>query len=149
VPPVAAGQPVPAAGDPDAVPAPAPADKTATAHDDASPATPPPASSRQRRATRPRKATERLFADLAMLAGIPVGSYAVGEDVDGALCLIQNEHGFEVFHSAGGGRHELQVFSTEESACFYLFGVLAAEAVRNGSLARVPARLGAGRPQAG
>jgi hypothetical protein len=94
-------------------------------------------------------ATERLFADLAMLAGIPSGSYAVGEDVDGALCLVETEHGFEVFHSAGGGRHELQVFATEESACFYLFGVLAAEAVRNGSLARVPAGIGVGEPQVG
>ena len=87
-------------------------------------------------------ATERLFGDLASLAGIPAGSYAVGEDVEGALCLVQTQHGFEVFHSAGGARHELQVFATEESACFYLFGVLAAEAVRNGSLARVPAGLG-------
>ena len=87
-------------------------------------------------------ATERLFADLASLAGIPADSYAVGEEVEGALCLIQSETGFEVFHRAAGARHELQVFTTEESACFYLFGVLAAEAVRNGTLARVPT----GRP---
>ena len=45
---------------------------------------------------------------------------------------------FEVYHSSGGAQHELQVFPTEESACFYLFGVLAAEAVRNGTLGRVP-----------
>jgi hypothetical protein len=101
-------------------------------------AAPPPPPAGQRRAARPRMATEQLFADLASLAGIPSGSYAVGEDVEGALCLLQTEHGFEVFHSAGGARHELQVFSTEESACFYLFGLLAAEAVRNGTLARVP-----------
>jgi hypothetical protein len=97
---------------------------------------------RPRRAARRRMATERLFGDLASLAGIPADSYAVGEDVEGALCLVQTQQGFEVFHSAGGARHELQVFTTEESACFYLFGVLAAEAVRNGSLARVPASLG-------
>ena len=96
---------------------------------------------RPRRAARRRMATERLFGDLASLAGIPADSYAVGEDVDGALCLVQTQHGFEVFHSAGGARHELQVFTTEEAACFYLFGVLAAEAVRNGSLARAPATL--------
>jgi hypothetical protein len=84
-------------------------------------------------------ATERLFADLASLAGIPADSYAVGEDVDGAMCLQQTDHGFEVFHSSGGARHELQTFATEESACFYLFGLLAAEAVRNGTLTRVPA----------
>ena len=108
-----------------------------------------PAPSRQRRAERRRMATERLFADLATLAGIPADSYAVGDAVDGALCLVQTEDGFEVFHSAGGVRHELQVFATEESACFYLFGVLAAEAVRNGSLAGVPAGLSAGQPQPG
>jgi hypothetical protein len=84
-------------------------------------------------------ATERLFADLASLAGIPADSYAVGEEVDGAMCLLQTDHGFEVFHSAGGARHELQAFATEEPACFYLFGLLAAEAVRNGTLTRAPA----------
>jgi hypothetical protein len=107
----------------------------------ASPAAPAPAAppARQRRTARPRLATERLFADLASLAGIPADSYSVGEEVDGALCLLQADGGFEVFHFAGGARHELQVFATEESACFYLFGLLTAEAVRNGSLARVPA----------
>jgi hypothetical protein len=107
------------------------------------------APARQRRAARRRMATQRLFADLAASAGIPAESYAVGEVVDGALCLVQTEQGFQVFHSAAGARHELQVFATEESACFYLFGVLAAEAVRNGSLAPVfvPAGLSAGHPE--
>jgi len=100
---------------------------------------PAPSPSGPRRSERPRMATERLFADLASLAGIPADSYAVGEDVDGAMCLVQTDHGFEVFHSAGGARHELQAFPTEESACFYLFGLLAAEAVRNGTLTRAPA----------
>ena len=99
-----------------------------------------PVRSRQRRAARRRMATERLFADLASLAGIPAESYSVGEEAEGALCLIQTESGYEVFHLADGSRHELQSFSTEESACFYLFGVLAAEAVRAGLLARVPGR---------
>jgi hypothetical protein len=83
-------------------------------------------------------ATERLFADLADLAGIPADAYSIGEDVDGALCLVQAADRFEVFQSAAGAHHELQVFPTEEAACFYLFGVLAAEAVRNGTLGRVP-----------
>jgi hypothetical protein len=114
-----------------------------------SPAQPSPAPARTRGATRRRMATERLFADLAALAGIPAGSYSVGELVDGALCLVQSTHGFEVFHASGGARHELQIFASEEAACFYLFGVLAAEAVRNGSLTRppVPAGLDAGRPR--
>ena len=80
--------------------------------------------------------TEQLFAELASLAGIPARSYSVGEEVEGALCLVHAGDSFEVFHSAGGARHELQVFATEEAACFYLFGVLAAEAVRTGSLMR-------------
>ncbi|HUA42807.1 MAG TPA: hypothetical protein VMA32_14630 [Streptosporangiaceae bacterium] len=96
-----------------------------------------PAPARQRRATRRRMATEQLFADLADLAGIPADAYSIGEDVEGALCLIQLGDQFEVYHSAGGAQHELQIFPTEESACFYLFGVLAAEAVRNGTLGRV------------
>jgi hypothetical protein len=129
--------------------------RPAAAKPDSAPGTPDPASAtrprpsaqpRQRRSARGRLATERLFADLAALASIPADSYAVGDVVDGAMCLVQTAQGFEVFHAAGGARQELQVFVTEESACFYLFGVLTAEAVRNGSLARVPAGLGTGQP---
>jgi hypothetical protein len=87
-----------------------------------------------RRSARRRLATERVFAELATLAAIPVDSYAVGEEVEGAMCLLQTDSGFDVFHSSGGQRHELQTFATEEAACFYLFGILAAEAVRNGTL---------------
>jgi hypothetical protein len=100
---------------------------------------------RQRRSSRARLATERVFADLAGLAGIPAESYAIGEVVDGAMCLVQTEQGFEVFLSVADGRQELQTFATEEAACFYLFGVLVADAVRDGSLARVPAGHGAGQ----
>jgi hypothetical protein len=98
---------------------------------------PAPTGSRQRRADRKRMATEALFADLASLAGIPADSYSVGAEAEGALCLVQTEQGFEVFLYAEGARHELQLFSAEEAACFYLFGVLTAEAVRTGALARV------------
>jgi hypothetical protein len=101
-------------------------------------ALPRPAPSRQRRAARRRMATEQLFADLADMAGIPADSYSIGEDAEGALCLVRAGDRFEVFHSAAGARHELQVFASEESACFYLFGVLTAEAVRNGTIGRVP-----------
>jgi hypothetical protein len=51
------------------------------------------------------------------------------------MCLIQTPEGFEVFNAAGGSRHEVRIFDDEESAYFYLFGVLAAEAVRTGRLA--------------
>ncbi|HEX3491131.1 MAG TPA: hypothetical protein VHU92_17415, partial [Streptosporangiaceae bacterium] len=76
----------------------------------------------------------RIFSELASLAAIPSGAYSVGEEVDGAMCLLETADGFEVFTSAGGSRHEVRVFSDEESACFYLFGVLAADAVRTGVL---------------
>jgi hypothetical protein len=138
------GSPGRAAPPPPANPAPASPGITQDAVPAGEPRTSPQA--RQRRSARSRLATERLFADLATLAGVPADSYAVGEVVQGALCLVQTEQGFEVFHSAGASRQELQVFATEESACFYLFGVLAAEAVRNGSLARIPTGLGPGQP---
>ena len=93
---------------------------------------------RRRRATKRRMPTQRIFAELAALASIPSAAYAIGEDVDGALCLLRTDDGFEVFHSAAGARHEVRVFADEESAYFYLFGVLVADAVRTGALAPRP-----------
>ncbi|HUZ27149.1 MAG TPA: hypothetical protein VMV07_25650 [Streptosporangiaceae bacterium] len=104
---------------------------------------PGPESPRRRRSAGRRMATERIFGELASLAAIPAASYSVGEEVDGAMCLLETAEGFEVFSCAAGARHEVRVFSDEESACFYLFGVLAADAVRTGGLVpgagRVPA----------
>jgi hypothetical protein len=97
----------------------------------------PPARGRRRSAGQ-RTATEQIFSELASLAAIPASSYSVGEEMDGAMCLLETAGGFEVFSCSAGARHEVRVFSDEESACFYLFGVLAAEAVRTGALA--PAR---------
>jgi hypothetical protein len=96
---------------------------------------PEPGSSRRRRSALRRDATQRIFSELAGLAAIPPSAYAVGEEVDGAMCLIQTPDGFEVFNAAAGARHEVRIFDDEESAYFYLFGVLAAEAVRTGRLA--------------
>jgi hypothetical protein len=96
---------------------------------------PGPESPRHRRSELRRLATQRIFSELAGLAAIPPSAYAVGEEVDGALCLIQTPEGFEVFNAAAGSRHEVRIFDDEESAYFYLFGVLAAEAVRTGRLA--------------
>jgi hypothetical protein len=93
--------------------------------------------SRRRRAAPERQATERIFSELASLAAIPAASYAVGTEVDGAMCLMRAETGFEVFNAAAGARHEVRLFDDEESAYFYLFGVLAAEAVRTGGLVPV------------
>jgi hypothetical protein len=99
------------------------------------PPEPEPASPRRRRSALRRLATQRIFSELASLAAIPPSAYAVGEEVEGAMCLIQTPDGFEVFNAAGGSRHEVRLFDDEESAYFYLFGVLAAEAVRAGRLA--------------
>ena len=92
-------------------------------------------SPRRRHSALRKLATQRIFSELAGLAAIPPSAYAVGEEVDGAMCLIQTADGFEVFNAAGGSRHEVRLFDDEESAYFYLFGVLAAEAVRTGRLA--------------
>jgi hypothetical protein len=89
---------------------------------------------RRRRASRRRLPTQRIFSDLAAQAGIPASAYAIGQDIDGAMCLVRTDEGFEVFNSLAGARHEVRVFQDEESAYFYLFGVLVAEAVRAGVL---------------
>src|SRR5262249_14122173 len=93
---------------------------------------------RRRRGSRRRQPTQRLFSELAAQAAIPESAYAIGEDIDGAMCLIKTSEGFEVFNSLGGARHEVRVFNDEESAYFYLFGVLVADAVRTGLLAPRP-----------
>jgi hypothetical protein len=132
-------RPPPAAA-PAPPPAPAPhAQPTRAGPGGQPPQTPPPdpaePSPRRRRSALRRLATQRIFSELAGLAAIPPSAYAVGEEVDGAMCLIQTADGFEVFNAAAGSRHEVRLFDDEESAYFYLFGVLAAEAVRTGRLA--------------
>ena len=93
---------------------------------------------RRGRASRRRLPTHRIFSELAAQAGIPSGAYAINDDVDGAMCLVRTTEGFEVFNSLAGARHEVRVFQDEESAYFYLFGVLAADAVRTGVLGPTP-----------
>jgi hypothetical protein len=50
------------------------------------------------------------------------------------MCLFKTDGGYEVFSCAEDARHEVRFFEDEEAAYFYLFGVLAAEAVRSGRL---------------
>jgi hypothetical protein len=78
--------------------------------------------------------TRQTFSDLVDLAALPQHAYAVNEEVDGAFCLLRTERGYEVFSSVDGTRQEVRVFGDEEAAYFYLFGLLAAEAVRDGRL---------------
>jgi hypothetical protein len=82
-----------------------------------------------------RISPESLFAELLSLAAIPQAAYAVDEEVPGAMCLVEADGGFEVFSRTDDARLEVHFFEDEEAAYFYLFGVLAAEAVRSGRLA--------------
>lgn len=95
-----------------------------------------------RAARRQRVATKDIFCELADLAAIPRTAYALETEVDGALCLLRGPDGYEVFMALDGARHEARSFPDEEAAYFYLFGVLAAESVRNGEL--LPAVVAAG-----
>jgi hypothetical protein len=92
------------------------------------PVSPPP-----RRARRDR-VPESVFAELLRLAAIPQAAYAVDEEVPGAMCLVKTDGGFEVFSRTDDARLDVRFFEDEEAAYFYLFGVLAAEAVRSGRL---------------
>ena len=91
---------------------------------------------------RQRVPTRELFCELADRASIPRSAYALETEMDGAMCLLPTPAGFEVFTAAGGARHEVRTFAEEETAYFYLFGVLAAEAIRNGALAPAVAAAG-------
>ena len=88
----------------------------------------------RRSARKQRVQTRSIFSELADLAAIPRSAYALEQESDGAMCLLRTDDGFEVFSAADGARHEVRTFEDEEAAYFYLFGVLAAEAVRNGGL---------------
>jgi hypothetical protein len=88
----------------------------------------------RRAARKPRLAMSAIFADLVDSADIPRSAYAVDEEVTGAMCLFKTDGGYEVFSCAEDARHEVRFFEEEEAAYFYLFGVLAAEALRNGRL---------------
>ena len=88
-----------------------------------------------RSARRQRVPTREIFCELTDLASIPRAAYALETETDGAICLLPTPDGFDVFIAADGARHELRSFAEEEAAYFYLFGVLAADAIRSGALA--------------
>ena len=50
------------------------------------------------------------------------------------MCLVKANGVFEVFSRTDDARLDVHFFEEEEAAYFYLFGVLAAEAVRSGRL---------------
>jgi|SRR5579859_3871877 len=120
--------PAPPAAAPPAPPAPLPPAPAAP------PAPEPVPDGGGRAARRQRVQTRDIFCELADLAAIPRAAYALETETEGALCLMPGPGGFEVFMAMDGARHEARSFPDEEAAYFYLFGVLAAEAVRNGVL---------------
>jgi hypothetical protein len=100
---------------------------------------PPPA---RRGAGKDRVSPQSAFAELLGLAAISPAAYAVNEEVPGAMCLVKADGGFEVFSCTEDARLEVRFFEDEEAAYFYLFGVLAAEAIHSGRLGpRVPGGL--------
>jgi len=90
---------------------------------------------RRRTRRKDRISPESVFAELMSLAAIPQAAYAVDKEVPGAMCLVEADGGFEVFSRTDDARLEVHFFEDEEAAYFYLFGVLAAEAIRSGRLA--------------
>jgi len=92
----------------------------------------------RRRAGRRDRVPQSVFAELLSLAAIPPAAYAIDEEVPGAMCLVKADGGFEVFSRTDDARLDVRFFEDEEAACFYLFGVLAAEAVRSGRLRPAP-----------
>jgi hypothetical protein len=85
----------------------------------------------RRTARRDRVSPQSVFAELLSLAGIPQTAYAVDDEVAGAMCLVKADGGFEVFSCTQDARLEVHFFEDEEAAYFYLFGVLAAEAIHS------------------
>src|SRR5580658_787715 len=85
----------------------------------------------RRTARRDRISPQSVFAELLSLAGIPQTAYAVDDEVPGAMCLVKADGGFEVFSCTQDARLEVHFFEDEEAAYFYLFGVLAAEAIHS------------------
>jgi hypothetical protein len=47
------------------------------------------------------------------------------------MCLVKADGGYEVFSCTQDARLEVHFFEDEEAAYFYLFGVLAAEAIHS------------------
>jgi hypothetical protein len=88
----------------------------------------------QRTGHKDRISPESVFAELLTLSAISQASYAVDDEVPGAMCLVKANGGFEVFSRTEDARLEVRFFEDEEAAYFYLFGVLAAEAIRSGRL---------------
>src|SRR5689334_8194976 len=121
-------------GDPGGPPSPRADPRPASGPPGAASPPPLPATPGGRRAGRRDRVPQSVFAELLSLAAIPHAAYAVDEEIPGAMCLVKADGGFEVFGRTDDARLDVRFFEDEEAAYFYLFGVLAAEAVRSGRL---------------
>lgn len=71
--------------------------------------------------------TESMLGWLAAL-GVPAELVSIGTETDHTWCLVREEvdgaAGWEVFWREQGNRYDWARFSSEQVACFYLFGRL-------------------------
>ncbi|HEY0640167.1 MAG TPA: hypothetical protein VGD67_21265 [Pseudonocardiaceae bacterium] len=71
-------------------------------------------------------------------AGVPAGVVSVGAEADDAWCLLREETAdgpeWEVFWREQGNRYDWARFTSEQVACFYLFGRLAWTQLAGGAL---------------
>ena len=71
--------------------------------------------------------TESMLGWLAAL-GVPAELVSIGSEADHTWCLVREEldgaAGWEVFWREQGNRYDWARFSSEQVACFYLFGRL-------------------------
>jgi hypothetical protein len=103
------------------------------------PAVPPPTWQTEETAAELDLSYRRIFELLVERAGIAPEEYALGSTLDETFCLVECDGGFDVFYSERGTRRDLRRFADERAAYYYLFGQLAASAVRAGRLTARPA----------
>jgi hypothetical protein len=73
------------------------------------------------------------------IAGISSDEYALDGCVEDRWCLVRApEQGWEVFFFERGSKGSHEVFTTESSACYYLYGRLVEHQVMTGRLIAVP-----------
>lgn len=76
------------------------------------------------------------------VAGISSDEYALDALVDDRWCLVRTpEQGWEVFFFERGCKGSHEVFTTESSACYYLYGRLVEHRVMSGRLVVAPSAL--------
>lgn len=73
--------------------------------------------------------------------GVPTGIVSIGAEADDHWCLLTDnagQPGWEVFWREQGNRYDWARFTSEQVACFYLYGRLAWSQVVRGALGTAP-----------